>query len=118
MRLFRWEDGRQRTGYRKLKLLEVTWPIKMDMYVLNFAKGVGVVPHTDKVPTGRHYRMNITLVKPKFGGVFFCRNKIVSLGRLVVFRPDVEEHYLTPPATGPLYMLSIGWVRDDDGAKR
>lgn len=113
--VMKWAAGRQGTGYEKLKLFELRWPVKTDAYILRFDKGVGVTPHTDPVRDGRHYRMNITLVKPKYGATFMCRRKIVDWWRVVVFRPDVEEHSMTPAMCGPLYLLSVGWVV---GAKR
>ncbi|MCF6436249.1 2OG-Fe(II) oxygenase, partial [Pseudoalteromonas sp. MMG021] len=38
-KLFRWERGRQNTGYDKMLLCGASWPIKFDTYLLKFPEG-------------------------------------------------------------------------------
>jgi len=106
----KWELGRQNTGYKKKLLFQIKRPVKMDCYILKFEDGVGVTPHTDRVERGRHFRMNVTIGKPNSGAEFQCPNKIIDWWRVVVFRPDIHQHALTPAKGGALYLLSLGWV--------
>lgn len=59
--LFKWQKGRQKTGYEKMLLAGAVWPIKFDLYLLKFPEGCEVPSHTDDVKNGRHYRLNIVL---------------------------------------------------------
>jgi hypothetical protein len=109
--LFKWQKGRQKTGYEKMLLAGAIWPIKFDVYLLKFPEGCEVPPHTDKVDSGRHYRLNVILKKAKSGGEFICSSPIYSNRRIKFFRPDVCEHSVTKVISGNRYLLSIGWVR-------
>ncbi|WP_247682636.1 hypothetical protein [Pseudoalteromonas sp. MMG013] len=55
--IFRWQQGRQQSGYHKMLLCGAYWPIKFDVYLLKFPKGSVIPPHTDKVEKGKHYRL-------------------------------------------------------------
>jgi hypothetical protein len=111
-KLFRWERGRQNSGYDKMLLCGAIWPIKFDMYLLKFPEGSEIAPHTDKVDSGKHYRLNVVLKKADIGGEFICANSIFETKRIKFFRPDVSEHHVSKVKKGSRYLLSIGWVKD------
>jgi hypothetical protein len=113
--LWRWQRGRQGSGYDKLLLGGLPWPLPCDCYLLRFPTGSSVPPHTDRVRQGRHYRLNIILRPAKRGGEFVCARPIHASGRIKLFRPDVEEHSVTTIAEGTRWVLSIGWVRGARG---
>lgn len=108
---WRWQIGRQKTGYDKMLLLTGLFPIAFDMYLIRYRVGSHIPPHTDKVEKGRHYRMNIILKQSKVGGDFVCKNNIINLPRIKLFRPDLYEHSVTELKEGSRYILSIGWIR-------
>ncbi|WP_394176992.1 2OG-Fe(II) oxygenase family protein [Thalassotalea litorea] len=110
-KLFRWERGRQKSGYDKMLLCGATWPITFDLYLLKFPLGSEIAPHTDKVDSGQHYRLNIVLKNADEGGVFSCENAIFQTRRIKLFRPDNSEHQVSKIKKGSRYLLSIGWVR-------
>ena len=107
---FRWQSGRQGTGYDKMLLLTAPWPVPFDTYFLRYPEGSSVPPHTDPLGHGRHYRLNIILRSPKSGGEFVCSNPIFESTRIKLFRPDASEHSVTQVHGGSRYVLSIGWV--------
>lgn len=109
-KLFRWERGRQQSGYDKMLLCGAIWPIKFDTYLIRFPKGSEIAPHTDVVQSGKHYRLNIVLKKAKVGGEFICSNPIFETKRIKLFRPDVSEHQVTKVEEGNRYIFSVGWV--------
>lgn len=109
-RLFQWQQGRQQSGYHKMLLAGVHWPVKFDVYLLKFPEGCEVPPHTDKVDKGKHYRLNIVLKQAKQGGDFVCKTPIYCSQRIKLFRPDLCEHAVTKVIAGQRYLLSIGWV--------
>jgi hypothetical protein len=108
---FRWQVGRQRSGYDKMLLLRSMWPLPFDAYILRFPQGSQIAPHTDPVSLGRHYRLNIVLKHAKSGGEFVCATPIYESSRIKLFRPDACEHSVTRVSNGSRYLLSIGWVR-------
>ena len=116
MKLFRWEHGRLGQGYSKLTLLYST-ALNIDAYIL-VVPTCGVVPHhRDPVPNGfEHHRVNITLRKPKRGGITYieagnpgCYE--AGQGRMYRFRPDTRTHFVTAILKGQLWLLSFGWLR-------
>ena len=109
--LFKWQKGRQKTGYEKMLLAGAMWPIKFDVYLLKFPEGCEVPPHIDEVTDGRHYRLNIVLKQAKLGGEFICKSPIYCSKRIKFFRPDICEHSVTQVISGNRYLLCIGWVR-------
>ena len=111
-RLFRWERGRQKTRYHKMLLCGATWPIKFDTYLLRFPEGSEIKPHTDKVTSGRHYRLNIVIKNADIGGDFICSNAIFESARIKLFRPDISEHQVSKILKGNRYLLSIGWIKN------
>jgi len=111
-KLFRWELGRQKSGYDKMLLCGALWPIKFDTYLLRFPEGSKILPHTDKVKWGKHYRLNIVLKNAEEGGEFECQNPIFETKRIKFFRPDICQHQVSEVVKGNRYLLSIGWVKD------
>lgn len=109
-KLFRWQKGRQLTGYDKMLLGGCVWPIKLDTYLLRFPEGSEVPVHTDKVEQGRHYRLNIVLKNAKEGGDFICEQPIYENSRVKLFRPDISKHSVSRIVKGNRYLLSIGFV--------
>ena len=109
--LFRWKQGRQKSGYHKMLLARAIWPIKFDLYLLKFPEGCELPPHQDEVDHGKHYRLNIVLKNAKEGGDFICKSPIYSNHRVYFFRSDISEHSVSKVITGNRYLLSLGWVR-------
>lgn len=112
---FRWQRGRQGTGYDKMLLLTAHWPIPFDGYLIRYPDGSAIPPHRDTVATGRHYRLNVILKSPQSGGEFVCGEPIFSTKRIKLFRPDISEHSVTRVSGGSRYVLSVGWVLGADG---
>ncbi|GGC63893.1 2OG-Fe(II) oxygenase [Undibacterium terreum] len=113
---FRWQRGRQGTGYDKMLLLTAPWPLPFDSYLIRYPEGSEIPPHTDPVQAGRHYRLNLILKSPRAGGEFVCATPIYSSKRIKLFRPDACEHSVTRVEGGSRYVLSIGWVRGKEKA--
>lgn len=111
-KLFRWERGRQKSGYDKMLLCGAIWPIKFDSYLLKFPEGSEIKPHTDKVTSGKHYRLNIVIKNADDGGEFICSNPIFESKRIKLFRPDISEHQVSKIVKGNRYLLSIGWIKN------
>jgi len=109
--VFRWQTGRQQSGYDKMLLLQSMWPLPFDVYILRFPQGSEIAPHTDPVSLGRHYRLNIVIKRAASGGEFVCATPIYTSARIKLFRPDACEHSVTRVVRGSRYVLSIGWVR-------
>ena len=108
---FRWQRGRQASGYDKMLLLQGLWPLPFDAYLLRFPEGSSIAPHTDPVSFGRHYRLNIVVWRARQGGEFVCKTPLYASSRIKFFRPDACEHAVTPVVSGSRYVLSVGWVR-------
>ncbi len=111
-KLFRWEKGRQKSGYSKMLLGGATWPIKFDIYLINFPEGSEIRHHIDAVKNGEHFRLNIILKNAKQGGEFICKKVVFESKRIKLFRPDISEHQVTKIIKGSRYILSIGWVKN------
>ena len=109
---FRWRNGRQGTGYDKMLLAHGRVPLPFDLYLLRFPTGTRIGPHTDKVESGQHYRLNVILKPARQGGEFQCADPIYVNRRVKLFRPDRSEHSVTRIDAGTRYVLSLGWVRN------
>jgi len=92
-------------------LCGLLWPIKFDTYLLKFPEGSEITPHTDKVNSGKHYRLNLILKNAVEGGEFNCNDPIFETKRIKLFRPDICEHRVSKVIKGNRYLLSIGWVK-------
>ncbi len=108
-KFFRWDLGRQQTGYQKMLL--ATWPLPFDMYLLKFSEGHEIPPHTDQVDSGKHFRLNIILKHPKQGGHFRCDNAIFETRSIKFFRPDICQHSVSKISQGERYVFSLGFIR-------
>ena len=107
---FRWQQGRQGTGYDKMLLITAPWPVPFDSYLIRYPEGSEIPPHTDPVAKGRHYRLNVILKAPKSGGDFVCSEPIWETRRIKLFRPDKSSHSVSRVVGGSRYVLSLGWV--------
>jgi len=107
---FRWQQGRQGTGYDKMLLITAPWPVPFDSYLIRYPEGSEIPSHTDSVANGRHYRLNVILKAPKSGGVFVCSEPIYESRRIKLFRPDKSSHGVSRVVGGSRYVLSVGWV--------
>lgn len=108
--LFRWRRGRQGTGYDKMLLATLPWPVPFDCYLIRYPEGSAIPAHTDPVAERRHFRLNIVLKRSSRGGEFVCANLIFSTARIKLFRPDISEHSVTRVEGGSRYVLSLGWL--------
>ncbi len=106
-----WRLGRQNSGYSKMLLFALSWPIKCDLYLLKFPEGSKVLAHKDEISKGKHYRINFILRKAKEGGIFKCEKCIYESSRVKLFRPDANIHEVSEIIKGSRYLLSIGWIR-------
>ena len=111
---FRWQSGRQGTGYDKMLLITAHWPIPFDSYLLRYPDGSEIPAHTDPVDDKRHYRLNVILKQSKSGGTFVCEDPIFQTNRIKLFRPDVSRHSVTRVSGGSRYVFSFGWVLGDN----
>lgn len=91
-------------------LLTGCWPLPFDSYLIRYAEGSEILPHTDPVAEGRHYRLNLVLKSPRSDGEFVCTSPIFASRRIKLFRPDVREHSVMKLVGGSRYVLSLGWV--------
>ena len=109
-------EGRQNSGYSKLKLFAFS---RCDCYILKFPKGSRVPGHTDPVftehPGYGHHRLNLVLLKAIESGEFWSRYPVARAGRFIVFRPDVNIHGVSKIRKGSRWVLSIGWLRKNNG---
>lgn len=107
-----WAEGRQGTGYKKLKLFE-SKKLHCDVYLLYYPVGSSIPKHVDPVDSKEHYRVNVVLNNAKRGGalVIYQGNLMVKNQRFVYFRPDVAEHEVTMVLRGYRLILSIGWAK-------
>lgn len=119
MKLLRWDNGRQLSGYSKM-LLATSKLLKFDCYLLRVPQGCAVPPHTDPaVPGYGHHRVNIQLNRSVLGtGKMLVEGpvKLFLFGRAAYFRPDLYLHWMTPgddfiQTDHNTYILTIGWLR-------
>lgn len=112
MKWFKWTEGRQNSGYYKILLATLKRPLPFDLYLLKYPEGSGINWHKDEVPDGyRHFRLNIVLRKARFGGHFVANTKpLFKKGRVTLFRPDKNLHYVSRVKEGTRYVLSLGWL--------
>ncbi len=112
MKLFRWQKGRQQTGYDKMLLATAKqFPLPFDLYLLRFSEGTEIPLHKDPVMNGEHHRLNIVLKHAKEGGRFICEETLWQTARIKYFRSDISEHAVTKVTRGTRYVLSLGWLR-------
>lgn len=105
-----WQSGRQGTGYEKITLFMLRYPLACDGYVIRYPVGSSIPPHIDPVTDKRHFRLNIILKPAQSGGEFVCENTVLNFKRMKLFRPDKYSHWVTQIKGSPRYVLSIGWA--------
>lgn len=107
---WRWTRGRQGTGYDKLLLATLPWPLPFDCYLIRYPVGSAIPRHVDPVQGRRHFRLNIVVKASRDGGEFVCQNPIFQTRRIKFFRPDVSPHEVTEVQGSARYVLSVGWL--------
>jgi len=107
--LFTWGRGRHDTGYKAFTLIysKRFW---LDCYLIRYPTGASIPLHKDPIKNGKMYRLNIEFWKPKEGGKFHSNTLFSLFGRIHLFRPDIEEHYVTPVTKGERWVFSIGKI--------
>lgn len=76
--------------------------------LVTYSEGHFVSRHLDMVSSGRLYKLNFVLVRPKQGGIFETEGVIFSLfNRIILFRPDLYEHSVTKIVSGKRVLLSF-----------
>ena len=107
--IFRWDRGRQDSGYEKMKLIGASF-IPFDLYIIRYKVGNSIPEHLDPVDEKyNHHRLNIIIKQSKKGGQLSIDGKKVKR-RVVLFRPDIQKHSVTKIEEGSRYIISIGWV--------
>lgn len=106
----KWVQGRQGTGYEKLKLFQFLF---FDCYLLRYKVGDSIPWHTDPIPNRKHLRLNIELKKAKVGGTLFLANAknhsdVTKASRFTLFRSDIQPHMVTKILEGNRWVLTFG----------
>jgi hypothetical protein len=111
LNFFEWKIGRQLSGYSKMLLMTVKFPLPFDIYLLKFTEGSFIKEHVDEVNEGyKHFRLNIILKKSKIGGIFSAEKSIFENSRIKFFRPDIYKHSVSKVESGYRIVLSIGFL--------
>lgn len=110
LKLWRWQAGRQHSGYDKMLLAGCYYPIPYDVFLLRYPQGSFIKPHKDPLTKGKHYRINIVIKHAKQGGRFICDDTILNTKRVKIFRSDKALHSVSAIEKGTRYVLSIGLV--------
>jgi hypothetical protein len=133
-KLWQWSEGRQGTGYFKLKLFGLGK--LLDLYLLRYPVGAYIPSHRDPVPGRRHWRLNLMLKQARNGGSFHWSSHgcdmfpswwgltmrhldsgrallILALPwnhyrRVMLFRSDLVEHGVLEVGVGTRWVLSLG----------
>ncbi len=80
----------------------------LNIYLVHYQQGHRISPHLDMVSSGRLYKLNCVLVRPRKGGDFRCEKNLCNLfGRVVLFRPDLHEHEVSRIEQGQRWLLSF-----------
>jgi len=107
---WRWVAGRQAScNYEKLCLWSFgsrRFSKFMDAYLISYPPNAQLPRHKDEVKAGAHYRLNVEL---RGTGEFHCERPLFKLWRIVLFRPDQQEHGMDNGPTKRL-VLSFGFV--------
>lgn len=125
-----WEEGRQKTAYKKaalrkdllcvkfvVKLLQETVGVPIDLfdsYLLHYPDGSYIPMHTDDALFGnKHIRANAILKQPISGGQLYLGDPGIIIPLEVedvfIFEPNAVEHRVTV-CDGDRYVLSIGTI--------
>jgi hypothetical protein len=106
----KWEQGRQGTGYKKLKLFQIGNKLLggMDLYLLRYDVGDSIPSHVDPVDGKRHFRVNFELKRARIGGELYVDEPILRFWRLSVFRSDKSKHAVHLVEKGTRFVVSLG----------
>ncbi len=107
MKWWRWNLGRQNTGYEIFPFYIFSWS---DAYLLRYTTGTGILPHIDPIKNKRHFRLNIVIWNAASGGKFNCEHMIFESKRIKLFRPDLNIHSVDPIKCGTRFVLSLGFA--------
>ncbi len=107
----KWTNGRQEGGYKIFRLFQ-SKKFRFDSYLLYYPEGSEIPSHIDKVEQGKHYRINVELIKAKTGGKFLLEGKPkFKWWRVVYFCPSDQTHSVTKINKGYRLVFSIGWIK-------
>lgn len=100
-----WTKGRQQgCDYHILTLWKFKiFGIGLDAYIIRYAPNSTLDWHIDLVPKKQHWRLNLRLL----GNSKFETRHWKPSSRLVIFRPDLEEHRVLNDSK-TVYKLSLG----------
>ena len=104
-----WKPSRLKSNFHKLGFQAFFF----DLYLLRFRECSWAPWHKDPVKGKKHYRANLIVWSAKEGGLFQCDKTLFRFGPLVVFRPDLHTHCVSPIKEGRRYVLSLGWTTSD-----
>lgn len=107
LRLFKWGDGKKMTGYRAFTLM-YSKILKADCYIMHYKDGSFIPPHIDKVDSGVMWRLSIVFYNSGMGGKFIGKSVFNWKDRIILFKPSIDEHSVTPKVGGCRWLLSIG----------
>lgn len=83
---------------------------RLTINLVTYPEGHSVMRHNDPIGSGSYYKFNVVLKKPLEGGVFETDNVIFSFfDRIVLFRPDLNEHNVTRIERGRRVLLSVAF---------
>lgn len=109
--LFKWQKGRQGSGYDKMLLAINNFLLPFDCYLIKYPVGSFIPKHTDPVDKSkRHYRLNVVVKPSSGGGDFVCKNCIINTKYIKFFRPDLNEHEVTEIKGSARYVFSLGFL--------
>ena len=76
--------------------------------VVTYKEGHSVLEHNDPMGSGRYFKFNVVLKKPKRGGQFWAEKVIFNLfNRIYFFRPDKYMHSVSKIERGERKLLSV-----------
>lgn len=106
-----WEKGRQNTcEYWKMEIFSFKiWKFGFDCYILKYNPNTYLPRHKDKVENAKHWRLNIPL-KGKSIFYHFNGKKVLYTKNLILFRPDIEAHWMAISETG-CTRISFGFAK-------
>lgn len=112
MKLWRWQKGRQESAiYDKFTLWYFRiWKLGFDCYLLRFKLKTHVEFHTDVVPNGQHWRLNVNLKGSNVLTLAHYSNIVLYFNKkAILFRPDIIPHSFI--VRTPTIQLSFGFVK-------
>jgi hypothetical protein len=113
---WRWNKGRQGTGYDVLPFF-ISKLLLADCYLIRIGKGVSVPEHVDPAKPGfAHHRFNVHFGRFKGGEL---KNEKVTWAwkNVYLFRPDLSKHSVSEVTDGTLYVFSFGFLARSDNPK-